>query len=299
MSTIDRPAMQTPGFAGEPPREIAPDDPSQVERTIKPSRGWIAIDWKELYHSRELFDTLIMRDIKIRYKQTVLGVFWAILQPLATMIVLSLVFGSFTGAKPEGVPYPLFIFAGLVPWTFFSSSVGGAGVSLLSQQHLLTKIYFPRLYVPASIVGANLVDMAIGLGLFGFLMPFYHFVPSANLVFLPFVIVLTFAAALGIGLVLASITILYRDLRFVIPFVMQLMMFASPLLLQMSKLSTKVQFLIAFNPMSGIITTFRWCILGMPLDLRALLISIFMTTVFLTFGLFFFRKSERFFADIL
>ena len=212
---------------------------------------------------------------------------------------MSLVFGGLSGAKATGIPYPLLLFAGLVPWTFFSTSVSGAGTSLLSQQHLLTKIYFPRLYVPASIVGANLVDMAIGLGLFGILMPFYHFVPSANIVFLPFVILLTFAAAFGLGLVLASVTILYRDLRFVIPFMLQLMMFASPLILQPSMLSRPVRTLVAINPISGIITTYRWCLLGLPLDVPALLTSIVVTAIVLVFGLFFFRKSERCFADIL
>ena len=240
-----------------------------------------------------------MRDIKIRYKQTVLGVFWAILQPLATMFILSLVFGGLSGAKQTGIPYPLLLFAGLVPWTFFSGSVSSAGTSLLSQQHLLTKIYFPRLYVPASIVGANLVDMAIGLALFGLLMPIYHFVPSVNLVFLPFLILLTFCAAFGFGLVLASVTILYRDLRFVIPFVLQLMMFASPLILQPSQLSRPVRILVAMNPISGIITTYRWCILGLPLDVPALLTSVIVTVIVLFSGLYFFRKSERFFADIL
>lgn len=299
MSTLDQTAQQQSGFSNQPLLKTDSNDPSLIVRTIKPSRGWISIDWHELYHSRELFDTLIMRDIKIRYKQTVLGIFWAILQPLATMLVLSLVFGNFAGAAPEGIPYPLFVFAGLVPWTFFSNSVGGAGISLLSQQHMLTKIYFPRLYVPAAIVGANLVDMAIGLGLFGILMPFYHYVPSLNLMFLPFVILLTFAAAFGLGLILASVTILYRDLRFVIPFMLQLMMFASPLILQPSMLSRPVRLLVAINPVSGIITTYRWCILGLPLDVPALLISIVVTSLVLTFGLFFFRKSERFFADIL
>ena len=196
MSTLERSAPPDPMASTPKPTSSVSNDPADIIRTIQPSRGWIAIDWKELYHSRELFDTLIMRDIKIRYKQTVFGVVWAILQPLATMVIFTLVFGSIPGAEPDGVPYPLFNLAGLIPWTFFSSAAGGAGMSLLGQQHLLTEIYFPRLYVPASAAGANLVDMAIGLCLFALLLPYYHYSPSINLIFLPFLIILTFAASL-------------------------------------------------------------------------------------------------------
>ncbi len=299
MSTVER--MTDPGLGLSPgaPTDLPSNDPSSYERIIKPSEGWIGIDWKELYHSRELFDTLILRDIRIRYKQTVFGVAWAVLQPLLSMAIFTLVFGRIPGAKPEGIPYPLFVYAGLIPWTFFSSAVTSAGTSLLGQQQLLTKIYFPRLYVPASTAGAYLVDMGIGLGLFAVLMPFYHFAPSINLIFLPFIILLTFAASFGLGLVFASMTIMFRDLRFIIPFIMSMMMFASPLFFRPEMLSSKVQFLIALNPISGIISAYRWSILGMPLDVPALLMSIVVTIVVLTFGMFFFRKTERYFADLL
>ena len=270
-----------------------------VERIIQPSKGWIAIDWKELFQSRELFDTLIMRDIKIRYKQTVFGVLWAVLQPLAQMLVFSLVFGHFSGVTPNNVPYKLFVFTGLVPWTFFSNAVASAGTSLLGQQQLLTKIYFPRLYVPASTVGAYLVDMAIGLVLAFILMPFFHYSPSINVIFLPLVVLMTFAAAFGLGLIFASMTVVFRDLRFIIPFLMSLMMFASPLFFQPTLLSRPIQLLVAVNPVTGIINAFRWSILGLPLDIPSLLISIVATIGVLIFGLFFFRKTEKFFADLL
>ena len=299
MSTLERPAQPDPLVSVAAASGVPPNDPGSIERVIKPTQGWVAIDWKELYHSHELFDTLILRDIRIRYKQTVFGVAWAILQPLASMVVLTMVFGNIPGAKPDGVPYALFLFAGLIPWSFFSSAVVSAGNSLLGQQGLLTKIYFPRLYVPASTAGASLVDMAIGLGLFGVLMPFYHYPPSINLIFLPLLVLLTFAASLGLGLVFASMTIMFRDLRFIIPFLMSLLMFASPLFFRPQMLSPKVQYLVALNPISGIISAFRWSILGLPLDVPALLISIVVTVVVLTFGLFFFRKTERFFADLL
>ena len=294
MSTLEHTGMASGSKGLEPGSELGPP-----ERIIQASEGWIGIDWKELYQCRELFDTLIVRDIKIRYKQTVFGVAWAILQPLATMIVFNVIFIRIPGVKPDDVPYPLFLFAGLVAWTFFTSAVTTAGTSLLAQQGLLTKIYFPRLYVPASTVGAYLIDMAIGLGLFMILMPYYHYYPSINIIFLPFIILLIFCAALGQGLVLASLTILFRDLRFVIPFIMQLMMFASPLFYQTKILPRSVQLMVAMNPLTGIINAFRWSILGLPLDWASLLISIIVTTFVLVFGLFFFRKTERYLADLL
>ena len=299
MSTLERPAQPDPLVARGTAPEPKLNDPSSVERVIKPTQGWIGIDWKELYHSHELFDTLVLRDIRIRYKQTVFGVLWAILQPLASIIIFTMIFGNIPGAVPEGVPYPLFVFAGMIPWSFFSSAAGSAGMSLLGQQALLTKIYFPRLYVPASSAGANLVDMGVGLGLFAVMMPFYGYSPSFNLIFLPFLILLTFGAAFGLGLVFASMTIMFRDLRFIIPFFMSLLMFASPLFFRPAMMTSKVQWLITVNPISGIITAFRWSILGLPLDVPALLISIVVTILVVIFGLFFFRKTERYFADLL
>ena len=298
MSTLEQPAA--PVSANQDSLNFdGRENPALVERTIAPSQGWIAIDWAEIFHSRDLLITLVMRDIRVRYKQTVLGVGWAVLQPLASMIVFTLVFSNFPGVKTPGIPYPLFLLAGLIPWTFFMNAVTGAGTSLMAQQHLITKIYFPRVYVPASTIGTHLVDMGVGLLLFGLLMPYYHYYPSANLIFLPLVILLTFVAACGLGLIFASVTILYRDLRFVIPYFMSLMMYASPVFYPPSLMPRKIQLLIAANPVTGILTAYRWCILGMPLDVPALLISVLVTIVVLIFGLFFFRRTERFIADLI
>lgn len=298
MSTLEEPATAaTIGRDGTPAGD--PTDPAMVERTVKASEGWIAIDWKEIFQARDLFITLVMRDIKIRYKQTVLGLAWAVLQPLAGMIVLTLIFSNFQGVKPPDVPYPLFLLAGLIPWNFFSSAVSSAGTSLLAQQHLITKIYFPRLFVPASTVGTFLVDMAVGLGLFAVLMPLYGFSPSFNLIFLPMVILLAFTSAFGLGLVFASVTVLFRDLRFVIPFLMSLLMYASPVFYQPSILSSRIQLLVAANPVTGIVTAFRWCILGLPLDVQAVTISTIVSIVVLVFGLYSFRRTERFLADLI
>jgi lipopolysaccharide transport system permease protein len=278
---------------------IAQGDPGDVERVIRPSRGWIAVDWKELYQSRELFDTLITRDIKIRYKQSVLGVAWAVIQPLASMFIFTVIFGNFPGVRPSDVPYPLYIFAGLVPWTFFTNAVTSASVSLLAQQGLLTKIYFPRLYLPASNIGAFFVDMAVGFAMFGLLLIYFQYVPSWQIVFVPLIVLLNFVAALGIGLILSAVTIMYRDLRFVVPFLLQLFMFASPIFYRPGILPWSVQALVAINPMAGIITAYRWCFFGTAIEPLSLAISVVSSLLALGFGLFFFRRSERFFADII
>jgi lipopolysaccharide transport system permease protein len=283
---------------GHPTSKTNPED-DLVETVIRARPGWIAINWAELIQSHELFYTLISRDLMVRYKQTVLGVAWAVIQPVLTMVVFTVIFGMLLKVKPpNGVPYALFAYAALVPWTFFANAVTGASLSLLNNQNLLTKIYFPRLYVPAATVGGFLVDMAIGLSLFAFLMPLYHFGPSWNLLALPLVIVLTFAATLGVGLALAAMTLLYRDLRFVVPFVLQIMIFVSGVQMPMDSLPRWLQFVGALNPMYGIINAYRSSILGMPWDFGTLAVSTLSTAVLLTFGLFFFRKTERLIADI-
>lgn len=273
--------------------------PGVVEKVIRPSKGWISIDWAELYHSRELFDTLITRDIKIRYKQTVLGVAWAVLQPLAQLLVFVLVFGKNADLKPDGVPYPVFVLSGQVLVTFFTSSISAAGMSLLSQQNLITKIYFPRLYVPVSAIGAFFIDMLIGFVLLGCVMTYYGIGIHAGIVALPLIVLLLFFAAVGFGLILSSITIMFRDLRFVIPFLVQIMLFASPVFYRPDLPSPTIQLLLSLNPLYGIINGFRWSVLGMELMPLSLAISTLSTVSMVVFGLFFFRKSERFFADII
>jgi lipopolysaccharide transport system permease protein len=275
---------------------------AEVETVIRARPGWISVNWAELVQSHELFYTLVQRDLMVRYKQSVLGVAWALIQPFLTMLVFTVIFGRVVGIKtdvgPNPVPYSLFLYVALVPWLFFSNAVTGASLSLLNNQNLLTKIYFPRLYVPAAAVGGFLVDMAIGLGLLALMMPFYHYGPSWSLLALPLVIVLTFAATLGIGLTLAAMTILYRDLRFVIPFVLQLMMFVSGVFVKMDGHRWPIRYAAALNPMFGIINAYRSSILGTPWDFGTLAVSTLSTVVLLTFGLFFFRKTERLIADI-
>ena len=287
MSTTDHPDVGDPG-------------PGSVMTVIAPRRGWIAINWDELIQGRELFLTLVGRDLTIRYKQTVLGVAWAVLQPLATMIVFSMVFGRALGQTSGNIPYPLFVLCGQVPWMFFNMAVGTGSISLLTQQNLITKIYFPRLYVPGATVGGALVDMGIGLCLLFVLMPFFGFWPGAQVVFLPFMILLASAASLGFCLALSAATILYRDLRFLIPFGLQLGMFVSPVFFNMgAKMYRPYQFIAALNPMYGIINGFRSSILNEPWDFPTLAVSILSTCLILLFGLFFFRRTERLMSDIV
>lgn len=281
----------------QPTSSPIPSDPGLIELVIKPRPGWIAVNWGELVQQHELFYTLISRDLMVRYKQTVLGVAWAVIQPVLSMVVFTVIFGMLVGIKTE-VPYALFAYAGVVPWMFFSNAVTASSLSLITQQNLITKIYFPRMYVPAAAVGGFLVDLAIGLALFAFLMPIYHFAPGWGLLALPFVVVLTFATTLGVGLATSAMTILYRDLRFVVPFVLQIMIYVSGVQIPMGQFPRWVQLVAAINPMFGIINAYRSSILGMPWDFVTLGMAIVSTAILLTFGLFFFRKTERLIADI-
>jgi lipopolysaccharide transport system permease protein len=278
-----------------PARNGAPD---AEETVIRLRSGWIAIDWAELYRSRELLFFLTWRDVKIRYKQTMLGASWAVLQPLTTMVIFTVIFGKLARIPSEGIPYAVYVLAGLVPWTFFASGVAQAGQSLVNQQQLLTKIYFPRLFVPTAAAGAFLIDLAITLVLFAGLMLAFGVAPSRHVVFLPSVLVLTLLATLGLGYTLAALTVMYRDFRYVIPFLIQILMYASPVVYPVSLMPERYRAVLALNPMFGIINSFRWAILGTPWDGPVLAVSSASTFALLAFGLFYFRKTERRFADI-
>jgi lipopolysaccharide transport system permease protein len=285
---------------GEPVPARSPSvaDPVIMETVLRPSSGWVAINWKELLTARELLFFLIWRDVKIRYKQTILGASWAVLQPLFTMIIFSVIFGRLAGMPSEGFPYPIFVFAGLVPWTFFSGGVSQAAQSLINQQQLLTKIYFPRIFVPTAAAGAFVVDLLITLGLYACFMPIFHVVPSWRIVFLPAILVLTVLATLGLGYLLAALTVLYRDFRYVIPFMIQVLMYVSPVIYPASLLPTRYHALLGLNPMFGIIEAYRSTILGTPWQPTALASSTVSTLGLFVLGLFYFRKTERRFADI-
>lgn len=268
---------------------------------IRPKRGWQAIDFGELWRYRELLYFLVWRDVKVRYKQTVMGAAWAILQPLMTMVVFSVIFGKFAGIPSDGLPYPIFLYAGLLPWTLFSGAVAKSGVSLVSQNHLLTKIYFPRLFVPTAGVGACLVDFALSCTVYVGLIVWYAYVPGPFAVLLPLLVLLTVITSLGVGYILASLTVTYRDFRFVVPFMMQIWMFLSPVIYPVTLLDDGrhwFRWVLMLNPMTGIIEGFRSALLNRPLDLPSLATAALLGVSIFIFGLYNFRRTERRFADI-
>lgn len=268
------------------------------ELVIRPRSGWIAIDWSELWESRELLVFLILRDIKVRYKQTVLGVAWAVLQPLFTMVIFTIIFGRFAKIPSDGLPYAVFVFAGLLPWTFFSNALSQASQSLVNQQALLTKIYLPRLFVPAAPIGGGLIDLGVSFGVFACIMFFYRSTPGWGVLALPFLVLLTAVAALGVGLALAALTVTYRDFRYVVPFMIQSWMYLSPVIYPVSIVPQEWHWVLALNPMAGIIDAFRSSLFGLPWNPLTLAVSTASALILLAYGLFYFRKTERRFADV-
>ncbi|MEJ2724566.1 MAG: ABC transporter permease [Deltaproteobacteria bacterium] len=268
---------------------------------IEPKKGWVPIDFKEIWDYRELLYFLTKRDIKVRYKQTVLGGLWAIIQPAFTMIVFTLFFGRLAKVPSEGMPYPIFVYVGLLPWTYFANAVSNSGNSLVGSANLITKIYFPRLIVPASASLAGLLDLFIAMFVLAVLMIHYHFVPSILGVFLfPFLVALTFLCAVGVGLWLSAMNVKYRDIRYVIPFLVQIWMFVSPVIYPVSIVNEKYQWLLALNPMAGLIKAYRASLLGhQPVDWVLLGISTFIILLLLMSGLFYFRRMEKVFADVV
>ncbi len=268
-----------------------------IETVLRANQRGLAL--REAFARRELLYFLIWRDIKIRYKQTALGVVWAVLVPASQVLIFTVIFGRLAGIKPDGpYPYPLFVLAGLVPWTFFSQAVTQGGQSLVNQQHLLTKVYFPRLFVPAGTVGGCFVDFMVSAGVFAVAMAWYRFTPSWQIVFVPLLILLTVAASLGAAFFLSALTVRYRDFRFVVPVMMQLLMYVSPVVYPISIIPKRYQWALGFNPIAGIIDGFRSAILMKPWNFPLLCSSVASTLIILFVGAVYFRKTERQFADI-
>lgn len=255
--------------------------------------------WKDLWRFRELFYILSWRDIKVRYKQTVVGTAWSVLKPLLTMIVFTVVFSKVAKLSSEGdAPYAIMVFAGLLPWQFFSNSLAEASNSLIGNTNLITKIYFPRLIIPASAVITSFVDFAISFGLLIVMMIGYQYVPSWQIIFLPMFLAVAFFASFGISLYLTALNVKYRDFRHIIPFIIQFGLYISPVGFSSSLVPEQWRMLYSFNPMVGVIDGFRWCILGeTPFPFLTLGISVVITVFFMILGVWYFRKTERSFAD--
>jgi lipopolysaccharide transport system permease protein len=266
---------------------------------IQPTGNWRLVSLKDLWAYRELLFFLTWRDVKVRYKQTALGAAWAILQPLFMMIIFTIFFGRLAGVDSAGIPYPLFALAGLVPWTFFSNAITNSGNSLVGSSNLITKVYFPRLIVPAAAMPAGVVDFALAFVLFSVLMIYYGVAPTAHILFLPLLILLTALFALGVGTWFAALNVKYRDVRFALPFLIQIWLFVSSVILPSSALGPKWQWILRLNPMSGIIEGYRSALFGLPFDWPAIGIAAAITVVVLIYAIFSFGRVERSFADII
>ncbi len=268
---------------------------------IQPTSGWIPLHFSELWSHREILYFLVWRDIKVRYRQTVIGAAWAIVQPLITMVVFSVFLGGLAKVPSDGVPYPVFAFAALVPWTFFANGLNQSANSLVASGHLITKVYFPRLLIPMGRVLAALPDLAITLVVLLGLTLYYGFRPSVALcLWLPFFMLLAFVTVLGVGLWLSALNVKYRDIQHVLPFLIQIWLFATPIAYPSSLVPAPWRILYALNPMVGVVEGFRWALLGTSHAPGSVTVaSVLAAAVILVTGAFFFRRVERTFADLI
>ena len=267
---------------------------------IEPRRGIFDLGLKSVWEYRELLFFLVWRDLKVRYKQTIMGIGWAVLQPLATMLILTVVFGQFAKIPSDGVPYPIFAFCALLPWTYFGNTLNRCIMSVVADANVIRKIYFPRLILPVAGTISGLVDFAISLILFLGFMAWYEIGIAWWLVTLPFFILFALATALAVGLWLSALNVRYRDISYTIPFLIQLWMFGSPVVYPITLVPEKWRFLYSLNPMVGVIEGFRWALLGKATpDFAVMAVSALVVTVLLAGGLVFFKNMERTFADIV
>ena len=280
------------------PHDSKPDLP--VLRIV-PAKGWVSLGLSEVWQYRELLYFLVWRDIKVRYKQTALGAAWAIIQPVFTMFVFSLFFGRLARIPSDGIPYPLFTFAALVPWTFFANGLTQSADSLVGSANLLKKVYFPRLAIPIAAVLSSIVDFALAfLVLLGMMMGYYHVWPTAAVVWLPFLFLLTVVTALGVGLWLSALNVQFRDVRYVLPFLVQVWLFATPIAYPSSLLSEPWRTVYGLNPMVGVVEGFRWALLGSGTAPGPMIaVSSLAAGMILVGGAYYFRRMEKMFADLV
>jgi lipopolysaccharide transport system permease protein len=285
--------------AGTRPHDAAANTASRVIR-VQRSRGWVSLKLGDLWAYRELVYFLTWRDVKVRYKQTVLGAAWAILQPLLTMLVFSLFFGKLAKMPSEGVPYPIFTLAALVPWTFFSNGLTQSSNSLVGNANLITKVYFPRLIVPVATILSGVIDFVLAFVVLLAMMIFYNLAPAATVVWLPLFLLLALVASLGTGLWLSAMNVQFRDVRYTVPFLTQFWLFATPIAYPSSLLHEPWRTLFGLNPMVGAVEGFRWALFGTTAAPVAVVAMSFATAlVVLVTGALYFRRMERTFADIV
>jgi lipopolysaccharide transport system permease protein len=294
MNTSDPIARQLKAVAAEP---VADNRPVTL---VTPPKRWNALNLRELWEYRDLLYFWIWRNLKVRYKQTILGASWAIIQPFLTMIVFSIFFGQLAGISSEGVPYPIFAYCALVPWTYFANSVSLASNSLVEHESVITKVYFPRLLAPFASVLTGLADLAIAFTFLVFMMLAYGISPSATIWTLPFFVLLATLSALAVGLWLSTLNVRYRDVRHAVPFLLQLWLFATPIAYSSSLVPESWRALYGLNPMAGVVEGFRWALLGQaPPSFQLLAVSTLTVVAACTSGLYYFRRTERTFADLI
>lgn len=291
-------------------RKVAQSRPDESPTlVIYPASGWQFINFRELWRSRELLYFLAWRDVQVRYKQTLLGVAWAVLQPAMMMVVFTVFFSRLAKVPSNNFPYPVFVYAGLLPWTFFATAIANAANSVVGSEQLVSKVYFPRLIVPFASVGAAIVDFAVAFSLLIGLMLYYGIVPGAGLLLVPALVFLMTLAATGVGTLLAALTVAYRDFRYVVPFLVQLWMFATPTIYMRvlsnspdeagSTLAPIIRVMLLANPLTALIAAFRSAVLGGPIDWISLAVSATITLILFAAGCLYFRRVEDQFADII
>lgn len=283
----------------EPPKKLE-DLPDLHETIIRPPRGWVSLELRELWEYRELMFFFIWRDIKVRYKQTALGATWAIIQPFFTMVVFSIFFGWLARIPSDGVPYPVFAYTALVPWTYFANALAQASNSLVEHERMITKVYFPRLLIPMAPVLAGLVDFVIAFGILIAIMLWYGLAPASAIWTVPLFVLMAATTALGVSLWLAALNVQYRDVRYVVPFLIQFWLFATPIAYPSSLIPEQWRPLYGLNPMAGVVEGFRWALLVQAEAPNALLlVSVLTVVVVLIGGMYYFRRMEETFADVV
>ncbi len=292
-STLNSPIKTGDSAARLPAKHLHPV-------VIQPTRGWSALGLREMWKYRELLYFMIWRDIKVRYKQTALGAAWAIIQPFFTMVVFSLFFGRLAGVPSDGVPYPIFSYAALVPWTFFANGLTLASNSLVGSANLLSKVYFPRLIVPTATILSGIVDFVLAFIVLIGMMLVYGIVPTANMIWLPFFLLLALITSMGAGLWLSALNVQFRDVKYIVTFLTQLWMFLTPIAYPSSMLHEPWRTLYGINPMAGVVEGFRWALLGTEMTVGPMIaVSAVAAVVMLVSGAFYFRRMEKTFADVV
>lgn len=270
------------------------------EILIEPEKGWVPVNLREIWRFRELLYFLAWRDVKVKYKQTALGVIWAVLQPVLAMLIFSVIFGRFASIPSDGIPYPIFVFIGLLPWNYFAAVLGQSTTSLVAGSNLISKVYFPRLIIPASSAIAALIDLLIGFAVLVVMMLWYGVELSPGILLVPVLVFITLMNAVGFGIWFSALNVRYRDIQYAIPFLIQIWMFATPVIYPASLVGEKWGWLLMLNPMGGVIEAFRPAVFGhQPMPWQGLLISAFMGLLVFVSGVFYFRRVERHFADVI